>query len=528
MTKPNLNQCLKDISGDLDFARAFRRVKYDSRYDFLRFPVEFILFEHYFEENIKHLRESIQQENYFVKDLRKIWVPKRGYFLRPGSLPHLEDRVLFQAVIDNIAASLEELLPPFDQQVVFSSRLSQDPDSKCMFRNLRSLWIQFQSKAASFCEDSTVNHVLQADIASYFENIDLRLLADTLSSSGISPIYIEVIQQILSKWANGRTRGLPQMLAPCTLLGNVYLSQIDKNMVLRGYKYIRYVDDMRIFVPLDIALRKALLDLTNELKYCYLDVQASKTRFDSAENHREELTLLDRHLTETGIEIDPEADSSYFDEFEEDDEQLPSTPIPEEKLMVFFEELLNNPQYDDRHLRFCINHLRRSKNPIAIDLVISKLQSMPQESATFAQYLSRLSPNYIEDRHIEAIISFLESDYNIYDWQMMWLLNTIARLGSRIKPYLQRLFQIEKLRTHYINRAFFSYIMCAHGDIPTKRFFMALYSQEQSKEVKMAILCGLFDLEKKERNRFYGLAKGDREISQLVDLLKNKNVRFYV
>ena len=206
MSNLNLNQSLAKIIDDLDFERAFKRVKYDARYDFLRLPVEISIFEAHYQENIKHLKESIEQGTYEVKNLRRIWVPKRGYFLRPGSIPHLEDRILFQAVVDKIAVELEAQLPPFEQQVVFSSRLAQDLQSKSMFRHPRNLWIDFQRKAVEYCEEPNTRFVLVSDIASYFENIDLRLLADTLTSSGISLTCVEVVRQILTKWANGRTR----------------------------------------------------------------------------------------------------------------------------------------------------------------------------------------------------------------------------------------------------------------------------------------------------------------------------------
>ena len=248
MSNLSLHQSLSEVVDDLDFERALKRVKYDARYDFIRLPTEIAVFEARYQENVRYLQESIKQGTYEIKNLRRIWVPKRGFFLRPGSLAHLEDRILFQAIVDKMAMELEALLPPFEQQVVFSSRLAQDLQSKSMFRHPRNQWIDFQRKAVEYCEEPGARFALVSDIASYFENIDLRLLADTLTSSGISLTYVEAVRQILTKWANGRTRGLPQMLAPCSLLGNVYLSQVDKSMVLLGYKYIRYVDDIRIFV----------------------------------------------------------------------------------------------------------------------------------------------------------------------------------------------------------------------------------------------------------------------------------------
>lgn len=255
-------KAVKELIDDLDFRLAFRRVKRDARYDFLQLPIEIAIFEEFFDDNVSFLIESIKQGTFSIRGLRKIWVPKRGYFLRPGSIPYLEDRLLFQAIIDRIAPILEAQLPPMDHEVVFSSRLHEDTRNDSIFRHPRDLWLAFKAKAVEYCNSPDVNYVVASDIASYFENIDLRLLSDTLTSSGVNPVYSEAIRQILSVWANGRTRGLPQMMAPCTLLANVYISQIDKIMVLHGYKYIRYVDDIRIFVSREAEQRKALLDLT--------------------------------------------------------------------------------------------------------------------------------------------------------------------------------------------------------------------------------------------------------------------------
>jgi len=44
---------IKKIIHDLDFQTAFRRIKYDSKYDFIQSPIELNIYEHYFDENIK-------------------------------------------------------------------------------------------------------------------------------------------------------------------------------------------------------------------------------------------------------------------------------------------------------------------------------------------------------------------------------------------------------------------------------------------------------------------------------------------
>lgn len=511
---------LAEIVDDLDFNRAFRRVKHDSQYDFIQFPIELKLYEAFFNENIKSLKELIKQGSYTPQRLRKIWVPKKNYFVRPGAIPHLEDRILFQALVDNVARKLEQQLPPLQEEVVFSSRLNPNGESESLFVHPRQLWLAFKRKAIEYCDDENTKYALISDISSYFENIDLRLLTDTLTSSGVSPNYADAIRYILVVWANGRTRGVPQMMAPCSLLANMYLSQVDKNMVLRGYRYIRYVDDIRIFVSSATEAKKTLLVLTDRLKDCYLDVQASKTKIVHALEHKQELMTLETHLTESGIETDEEDTTTDYEDHSE-----PQSHIPEDKLIRFLESLVGNPNYDDRHLRFCINNLSRIGSPAALDLVLSRLISMPQETETFVRYLFKLPPSVMGDKVFDIVTRFLDSENNIYDWQMMWLLIFLAKQPIG-RNHLNQLYRNEKLYKHSINRALLNYILCSKGDFTIQREMMSKYGQEESIEARIGILCGLYNLEKKERNRFYSIAGTERILNQLIETLRGKSLEF--
>lgn len=513
---------LQEIVSELDFNKALSRVKADSYYDFIQVPVEIDVFESDLEENIKFLVETIESGNHSISPLRKIWVPKKQYFLRPGSIPYFEDRLIFQAIIDHIAPLLESQLPPLEQKVVFSSRLHPDLNNENMFIHPRDLWLDFKETAITYCNHPDTKHVLVSDIASYFENIDLRLLGDNLSSFGVSPKYVEAILYFLRKWANGRTRGLPQMMAPCSLLANAYLAQIDKRMLLHGYKYLRYVDDIRIFVSSEIELKKALLILTDELKQIYLDVQASKTKFITSKEHLDELTVLEKDLERVGIETEIEAGDSYS----RHDSNYAIEEISEDKLIQFLDDLVKDPQYDDRHLRYCVNRLAKIGSPAARITVLENLSLMPQETATFVKYLLSIEDTTKNDT-VTRIIDFLESESNIYDWQTMWLLIYLSKIKFD-DSQLPRLFRINKLKEHWINRAFLNYILCSQGDLIIRRGVIKEYGQEQNTETKIAILCGLYNLDKKERNRFYSIAGGTRQLDQLIKLLKYKQIDFSI
>jgi hypothetical protein len=505
-----LNRCLREVVDDLDFLTAFHRVRYDSQFDFIQFPVEVAIFEPQIDARIQSLKDAIKQDSYTVGSLRTIWVPKRNYLLRPGSIPHLDDRIVFQALVDRVAPILEAQLSPIDDRIVFSSRLDPDPKSESMLLHPRDQWLSFTKRAVELCTDSP--YLLVSDIASYFESIDLTLLLDTLTSSSLDPVYADAIHFMLSIWADGRTQGIPQMMAPCSFLANVYLSQVDKGMDRLGYNYIRYVDDIRVFVSSRVEGRQALLHLTEQLKRCYLDVQASKTELLQTTEHKDHLTALERHLVKVGIET--EDDLSYFGD------SGPHQEIPESKLIAFLENLMENPEYDDRHLRFCVNHLGHIGSPAARDKVLDELRDMPQESATFAQYLLKLPTSEINEQTVARIVDFFESEYCLYDWQTMWFLIVLASCSNITPSRLEKLSRIERLQQHYVNRAMLSYLLCSKGDLSFKREYISRYGQERSKEVQMAILCGVFELDQKERDRFYATAAGkDGQLDQLIDIL---------
>ena len=231
------------------------------------------------------------------------------------------------------------------------------------------------------------------------------------------------------------------------------------------------------------------------------------------------MTALEVHLIQRGINLNEEAAMSYYGG--------PNLQhrIPEDKLVEFLQELLTNPQYDDRHLRFCVNNLGNIKSAAARDMVLSKLYDMPQETETFVEYLLDLPEDSITTETIDAVINFLESEYNIYDWQMMWLLIFLSK--CMLSPqHIQRIFRIEQLKRMAVNRAILYYMLCSKGDTAIQRLFITKYGQEQSPEVRMAILCGVHNMDKKERNRFYAVAGVDRQTNQLIEILKRRQVVF--
>jgi hypothetical protein len=98
---------------------------------------------------------------------------------------------------------------------------------------------------------------------------------------------INLMMKILHSWAwpTGAgiliPRGIPQGPDFSGFLANVYLMPLDK--VLENYgknhhiKYIRYVDDVKVFTKTEEDARAVLVEMNHALRQLQLNIQGSKT-----------------------------------------------------------------------------------------------------------------------------------------------------------------------------------------------------------------------------------------------------------
>jgi hypothetical protein len=129
--------------------------------------------------------------------------------------------------------------------------------------------------------------VLRADISSFYDTIDHDLLIQRLKSCVASGRAIDMVRRALraptlsalaSRAERHRHRnkeGVPQGLAISNLLASVYLAELDMKFQKSTRLYLRYVDDIVMFVPLkDLEYTK--LVLAKELAELGLTMNATK------------------------------------------------------------------------------------------------------------------------------------------------------------------------------------------------------------------------------------------------------------
>jgi hypothetical protein len=519
------------LADDLDLERAWRRVDRKSRSDPIIRTVEYQAFAH----NLSHALEAVKAElaeGYQPSRLKAIDLPKPTLTLRPCAVPELSDRIYFQALVDELACEVEPKLLDEASGVVFGYSLTRDAAAAEMFT--AGGYTRFYEKVRSEFE-SGHRHILVTDVAAYYATVDHRILRSTLSGLGGRAELVDGVMDMLARWSEGTGRGLPQGLWTSDFLGaRVYLDRVDKAMSRYGYRYVRYSDDIRVVADSETECRRALRDLTIELRRIQLFPQEAKTRLYSEEKADRYLNYLRERAEKLAakglawaLDLAPYGyDASDSLEEVEGERLLSSEPL----LVALVQEELSKDEADAMLLRRCLGALRKIKSEAVIEQAMALLVPLPCLTDVIVGYL-RLSKDW--ERVKGAVIGFLSGPYNIYPWQEMWLLEYIRRApyepadGATLTE--QDLRVIDDIafdrNRHWACRVAAIDVIGKQGDDDYRFRIRDLYNDEANLDIRHAILHASVHLRKADRNRFFQACEGeDRRTDRVLTYLRERAV----
>lgn len=507
---------MKKLSEILDLELAWKRVKRDQYNDLLPDMLELKDVDYDIKDTLDNLRNQLDK-GYQPSDAMHIDVPKKAYTLRPGCSMIPEDRIMYQAVVDFISRKVEQ--PPPD--ACFSYRLNSNPKSSRMFQFWRTSWLDMRSKmretyANGYC------CLLKTDIAAYFEQIDLDIFKrDILNGKVREGQVIYLLDKLLRKWAVSAAKhiGIPQGCDASSYIGNLYLRDVDKIMVkIRGFKYFRYSDEICILTKDEPEARRAINALTHELRKLHLNLQDAKTDIVSDPK---------RIAEEIGTEEDDK--TRTFDYEFARKRKTGKTEESEEEIIKQYKKVTRNGRaktkdIDVSKFKWCVNKLNNIKSDRAVGFILKRLAGLPFLADLFFQYLGQFAKmKCVKD----AIIAFLSSEDNIYEWQEMWLLLTLSKAKKLEDKHLQILRSIiTNKEKHWASRAAALFTLGKLGDDTDIKWVRDLYRDEDNDYLKRAILVSVHSLPKSVRNNFYAEIKNvSYNIGRLVKYLKQDRIK---
>jgi hypothetical protein len=214
---------------------------------------------------LNDLADRLRRGFYEPEPSTKLFHPKASGILRPYSLLSVEDQIVYQAAINLIA---EKLLPRVAQRynkTVFG-HLYAGKTSTWFYRKWTDGYKAFNQATRQAFADGYV-YTASFDLTACYDSLDHRVLKHFLGKLGFDPEFCAKLTEWLEKWtATGRgifhNHGIPQGPLSSGLLSEVVLSYFDDlKLKYTDFRYLRYVDDIRLFAKEEHTLRRLLVKL---------------------------------------------------------------------------------------------------------------------------------------------------------------------------------------------------------------------------------------------------------------------------
>jgi len=275
MSKPNIQDKFLSLG---NFQLAWERVLRSSHIE-NKDRIALRVFASSIDFYLSLLIEEIRTSTYIPTQAPKLYLPKSSRTLRTIPLLSIRDRVVYQAIGNIISEEATPHLLVLSNRHVFA-HLPQSKDSLFSMKPWIEQFSSFSQKYEEIWKQGN-QWVVEADISAFYSSIDHRLLTDLIRQRWVSDeSFLTLLNTCLSKWSPHEqgpelNRGIPQGYEASDLLAKLFLLPIDEKMVV-GYRYIRYVDDIRILAPDQNTASKGLVNLDLALQTRALILQTKK------------------------------------------------------------------------------------------------------------------------------------------------------------------------------------------------------------------------------------------------------------
>lgn len=237
------------------------------------------------EGNIKRLVERMKAKQYKPQPALRVYIPKDEHSKRPLGLPAVEDKV----VQKGIACVLEAI---YEQDFL---------DCSYGFRPGRDCHQALKEINTIFTQEP-INHVVEADIKGFFDNVSHKRLMEFLGRRISDPSFLFLIQRFLKAgYVEDGIRyetedGTPQGGNLSPMLSNIFLHYVldewlEKEIKprMRGViRLVRYADDFVCMVQYADSAEEVATAMKARFAEYGLELNAEKSRVISFGRYEEE------------------------------------------------------------------------------------------------------------------------------------------------------------------------------------------------------------------------------------------------
>ena len=220
----------------------------------------------YMNANWTSIKQSILERRYKPAPVRRVEIPKPNGGVRKLGIPTVVDRTLQQSIV--------QVLTPIFEAEFQENSYGFRPGRSCE-QAVQKL-LEYLNEGAEW--------IVDIDLEKFFDNVPQDKLMSYVGRVIQDPDTESLIRKYLRSGVmeNGLYEatelGTPQGGNLSPLLSNVMLNELDKELVRRGLRYVRYADDCVIAVGSEASAKRVMHSVTQWIERVLgLKVNATKT-----------------------------------------------------------------------------------------------------------------------------------------------------------------------------------------------------------------------------------------------------------
>lgn len=231
----------------------------------------------YLNANWQMLRKSILDGSYKPQPVRKVEIPKPQGGTRMLGIPTVIDRFLQQAIAQWLTLRYDEGFSPHSYGFRANRNAHQAVVQAKEYLNLGYEW------------------VIELDLEKFFDKVHHDRLMSTLATKISDKSTLKLIRAYLTSGimeggvVSPRSEGTPQGSPLSPLLSNIVLDELDKELLTRGHRFVRYADDCSIYVKSEKSGHRVMESIT---KYIEGKLKLTVNRDKSKVSRPSDSTLL--------------------------------------------------------------------------------------------------------------------------------------------------------------------------------------------------------------------------------------------
>lgn len=215
----------------------------------------------------QEFRQSILNATYRPTAVRKVEIEKPGGGKRMLGIPIVKDRLLQQS----IAQWLMQIYEPKFSKYSYGYRPGRSAHQAVL-------------QAREFLKEGKT-WVIDIDLEQFFDRINHDRLMGLLRKIFSDPNILRLIRSFLTcgimegGLVSTQKAGTPQGSPLSPILSNIILDELDQELAKRGHSFIRYADDISIYVKSERANKRVMENVVNFIeKRLKLKVNRDKTK----------------------------------------------------------------------------------------------------------------------------------------------------------------------------------------------------------------------------------------------------------